>query len=172
MSAEVESVQRHIRFTGILREASDVAKNQQIRELEAELAELKAEVEKLNTELEDAVDSELYLATVNSNLRKDAELAELKAENEQLHVQLAGCLTAAEGCLIDAAKKGDYGWSFPYQRILELQAQVAALREAVQMLVEQKIDYMKRNHLGNPYNQPTVKLALAALASSTDKKGQ
>lgn len=41
-------------------------------------------------------------------------------ELEQLRVQLAGCLTAAEGCIFTPAVKGDYGWSLAYQRVLDL----------------------------------------------------
>ena len=39
---------------------------------------------------------------------------------EQLMVQLAGCSVAAIGWIKDPAKEGDYGWSVPYQDVLQL----------------------------------------------------
>lgn len=43
-------------------------------------------------------------------------------EVDQLRVQLAGCLTAAEGHIKgkNRAKRGMYGWSLAYQKVLEL----------------------------------------------------
>jgi len=43
-------------------------------------------------------------------------------ESTQLQVQLAGCLTAAEGCISgeNKATEGMYGWSPAYQAVLEL----------------------------------------------------
>jgi hypothetical protein len=45
-------------------------------------------------------------------------------EAEQLRVQLAGCLCAVEGATNYPAKQGDYGWSLPYQKTLELHQQL------------------------------------------------
>lgn len=47
---------------------------------------------------------------------------ELEDRCEQYEVQLAGVLAAAEGAVSEpvVAKNGDYGWSFAYQRVLEL----------------------------------------------------
>jgi hypothetical protein len=59
----------------------------------------------------------------------------LKAEVERLQVQLAGCSTAALGWNEKSAKQGDYGWSAPYQDVLDLrqrcekaEAELAAAR--------------------------------------------
>lgn len=61
---------------------------------------------------------------------EERERDALRAEVEQLRVQLAGCLTAAEGGTSEAviAREGDYGWSLPYQKILDLRAALDARR--------------------------------------------
>lgn len=45
---------------------------------------------------------------------------------DQARVQLAGVLTAAEGYTQDPAKRGDWGWSLPYQKTLELRQRLDA----------------------------------------------
>jgi len=39
------------------------------------------------------------------------------------------------------------------------------LRTALQMMVDEKVDYMTINHLGDPEKQHTIKFARAALAA-------
>lgn len=55
---------------------------------------------------------------------------ELTKEVEQLRVQLAGCSVAALGWNgpESLAKRGDYGWSVPYQDVLELRAKYERLQ--------------------------------------------
>ncbi len=45
------------------------------------------------------------------------------------------------------------------------EARVVELAEALEMLVEEKIDYMRLNHLGDPEKQHTIKIARTALAA-------
>lgn len=70
---------------------------------------------------------------------------------EQLRVQLAGCLCAAEGATNDPAKQGDYGWSLPYQKTLDLHqklrerdAEIKRLRMAVGCATTIKGDMVMR----------------------------
>lgn len=51
-------------------------------------------------------------------------------------------------------------------RVGPMLAAALAMREALEMLVEEKVDYMTINHLGDPETQHTVKAARAALAQS------
>jgi len=46
----------------------------------------------------------------------------------QLQVQLAGVSTAAFGVKTEVAKQGDYGWSVPYQDVLDLREKYDALQ--------------------------------------------
>lgn len=74
----------------------------------------------------------------------------LKAEVERLQVQLAGCSTAALGWNEKSAKQGDYGWSAPYQDVLDLrqrcekaEAELAAARpllKEIEEAVEDELD--------------------------------
>jgi hypothetical protein len=46
----------------------------------------------------------------------------------------------------------------------EKAAEVARLRAALEAMVEEKADYMRLNHLGDPEAQHTIRQARAALA--------
>jgi len=51
------------------------------------------------------------------------------------------------------------------------ETQNAKLREALEMMVEEKADYMRLNHLGDPETQHTIKVARAALSSGERHDG-
>ncbi len=71
--------------------------------------------------------------------RVDKLLAAYKAVKdllEQREVQLAGVLTAAEGGISDPAKEDEYGWSVPYQKVLELRQAYDAAKYVVMAEVD------------------------------------
>jgi len=59
---------------------------------------------------------------------------DLRAEVERLRVQLAGCGVAALGGTSETAQPGDYGWSLPYQDVLDLRMKYEILRAEVERL--------------------------------------
>jgi hypothetical protein len=58
----------------------------------------------------------------------------------------------------------------PADRITELEAEVARLREALQEIVDEKCDYMLINWLGDPETQHSIKRAREALNSVPSEK--
>ena len=56
------------------------------------------------------------------------------------------------------------------ETISSLEAENARLREALEYLVEEKVDYMNINKLGDPEKQHSVKLARAALSTIKEKE--
>lgn len=66
---------------------------------------------------------------------------------EQLDVQLAGCLTAAEGWIAprcEEAKHGDYGWSLPYAKVVELRRRFEEARADVEYLRGQLVETQRK----------------------------
>ncbi len=62
------------------------------------------------------------------------KVAKLQEELEQERVRLAGCLCIAEGHIDETVKQGVYGWSLPYERIRELQKELATLKNSNEQL--------------------------------------
>lgn len=65
-------------------------------------------------------------------IRRQGKVDKADAKAERLVVQLAGCLTAAEGGIMEPqrAHKGDYGWSVAYQAVVDL-------RESHELLLQE-----------------------------------
>lgn len=85
-----------------------------------------------------------------------AELAVERDTSEQLRVQLAGCLTAAEGCLSEDVKEGSYGWSLAFEKTRELRRDYDLLRaqlpsEVLPVLVaddEEEVEFLRESVAG------------------------
>ncbi len=87
--------------------------------LQQELVTLKAKIRELEGDI------------VDGGMKYDDEVikvAKLQEELEQERVRLAGCLCIAEGHIDETVKQGVYGWSLPYERIRELQQELATLK--------------------------------------------
>lgn len=59
---------------------------------------------------------------------------------------------------------GYYPWDGGKQTVSDAAAEIARLRAALEMMVEEKADYMRLNLLGDPEAQHTIRVARAALA--------
>lgn len=92
----------------------------------------------------------------------ESELSALRADAEQLRVQLAGCLCAAEGLFAERAVKGDYGWSLPYEIMVQVHHELSALRARVAELESQlrhkSIDYSEAMELACAYAEKIATL--------------
>jgi hypothetical protein len=49
------------------------------------------------------------------------------------------------------------------------QGEVERLREALQIMVDEEVDYMTRNNLGDPEKQHTIRVARSALTLKSEK---
>lgn len=89
-----------------------------------------------NNDYEEILD--LKNKIVNSVLSQKEEIIKLKDQVEQLNVQLAGVSVAALGGTKGSvvAKQGDYGWSVPYQDVLDLRIKYDQLVEEFDKLCE------------------------------------
>lgn len=68
--------------------------------------------------------------------RIEQERDALRTQVEQYQVQMAGVSTAVQGHTSDPAKQGDFGWSVPYQDVLELRCKYDALAAQVERLLD------------------------------------
>jgi len=50
------------------------------------------------------------------------------------------------------------------------QGDIERLREALQMMVDEEVDYMTRNNLGDPEKQHTIRVARSALTLKSEEK--
>lgn len=126
-----ENKRRQTRITALVSEVND--SNTRLGELITNVSTLTAENERLGEENRKMKNANLAAVLEVAKHRNAAE--ETGNELEQARTQLAGCLTAAEGVGVDsAAVQGDYGWSLPYQKTLELRQKCEDEGAAVTML--------------------------------------
>jgi len=98
---------------------------------EAEVVRLKEMVERLRG---------VWSQTGKIAARRLGDLAKAKLEIDQLTVQMAGVSVAALGWSTETAKRGDYGWSVPYQDALNLRQRYDRLRTLVHPEVVEEIE--------------------------------
>ncbi len=68
--------------------------------------------------------------------RDSQRAADAEREVEQMQVQMAGISVAAFGGTKEPAKQGDYGWSVPYQDVLDLRIRFDTLETDLRQAVE------------------------------------
>jgi tRNA U34 5-carboxymethylaminomethyl modifying enzyme MnmG/GidA len=127
-----------------------------------------------------------WVTQAEANKSKDLEIKRLQGNVTAAELSLIECddnwLTAV-GALTERAEAAEaeleiaVDWQTKLRERAEAaEAELAKMREALQMLVDEKADYMRINLLGDPEQQHTIKVARAALAikepRQTDYRGQ
>lgn len=100
----------------------------------------RAEIEAERLKKENKLLRQVWTYTGAIAARRAGEIVKLKLEVEQMTVQMAGISVAAFGGTEDPAVQGQYGWSMPYQDVLELRRRYEKVRALVLPEVVQEIE--------------------------------